>query len=148
MADIVDQETRSRMMAGIGARNTKPELSIRKALHARGFRYQQELDLVIDGFLTGSHTRETETLRRQNKALRALCLAFNPVWGKIAALQQAGLASWTIRFHLKRSRDDVRAAIAQMEEVGIIAHSAWDDEKPDDAPPAQDQLDLAEVSHG
>lgn len=110
-------------------------------------RYQQELDLVIDSFLTGSHTAETETLRRQNKALRALCLAFNPVWGKIAALQQAGLASWTIRFHLKRSRDDVRAAIAQMEEVGIIAHNEWDDEKPDDAPPAQGQLDLAEVSH-
>lgn len=40
MPDIVDQETRSRMMAGIGARNTRPELSIRKALHARGFRYR------------------------------------------------------------------------------------------------------------
>ena len=40
MPDIVDQATRSRMMAGIGSRNTKPELVLRQALHARGLRYR------------------------------------------------------------------------------------------------------------
>lgn len=40
MADVVDPATRSRMMAGIRGKNTKPELMIRKALHARGFRYR------------------------------------------------------------------------------------------------------------
>jgi len=40
MADIVDDETRSRMMSGIRGRNTKPEMIIRKALHAQGFRYR------------------------------------------------------------------------------------------------------------
>lgn len=40
MADIVDEETRSRMMAGIKGKNTKPELVLRRALHARGFRYR------------------------------------------------------------------------------------------------------------
>lgn len=39
MADIVDAATRSRMMAGIRSKNTKPEMLIRKALHAKGFRY-------------------------------------------------------------------------------------------------------------
>jgi DNA mismatch endonuclease, patch repair protein len=39
MADVVDAATRSRMMAGIQSKNTKPETIIRKALHARGFRY-------------------------------------------------------------------------------------------------------------
>lgn len=39
MADVVDQATRSKMMAGIRAQHTKPEIMIRKALHARGFRY-------------------------------------------------------------------------------------------------------------
>ena len=39
MTDIVDAATRSRMMAGIQSKNTKPEILIRKALHARGFRY-------------------------------------------------------------------------------------------------------------
>ena len=40
MADVVDAATRSRMMSGIRGKNTKPELMIRKALHARGFRYR------------------------------------------------------------------------------------------------------------
>ena len=40
MPDIVDRATRSRMMAGIGSRNTKPELLLRRAVHARGLRYR------------------------------------------------------------------------------------------------------------
>jgi hypothetical protein len=34
------QQTRSRMMAGIRGKDTKPELVLRRALHARGFRYR------------------------------------------------------------------------------------------------------------
>ena len=40
MPDIVDKATRSRMMAGIGSRNTVPEIVLRRALHARGLRYR------------------------------------------------------------------------------------------------------------
>jgi DNA mismatch endonuclease (patch repair protein) len=40
MTDIVDQATRSRMMAGIRGKNTRPELRLRKALHAQGFRFR------------------------------------------------------------------------------------------------------------
>lgn len=40
MADIVDKETRSRMMSGIRGKDTKPEMMLRRALHARGFRYR------------------------------------------------------------------------------------------------------------
>ena len=40
MPDVVDRRTRSRMMAGIGSRNTVPELVLRRALHARGVRYR------------------------------------------------------------------------------------------------------------
>ena len=39
MADVVSAEVRSRMMSGIRGKNTKPELIIRRGLHARGFRY-------------------------------------------------------------------------------------------------------------
>ncbi|HWQ85783.1 very short patch repair endonuclease [Brevundimonas sp.] len=45
MADVVDPATRSRMMSGIRGKDTKPELMIRKALHARGFRYRLHCDL-------------------------------------------------------------------------------------------------------
>lgn len=40
MADIVPADVRSRMMAGIRGTNTKPELMLRKGLHARGFRFR------------------------------------------------------------------------------------------------------------
>ena len=40
MVDIVDAETRSRMMRNIRGKDTKPELLLRHALHARGFRYR------------------------------------------------------------------------------------------------------------
>lgn len=40
MADIVTPETRSRMMSGIRGKNTRPELMLRRALHALGFRYR------------------------------------------------------------------------------------------------------------
>lgn len=40
MSDIVDQATRSRMMSGIRAKNTKGELLLRRGLHALGFRFR------------------------------------------------------------------------------------------------------------
>ena len=40
MADTVDTATRSRMMASIKGKNTKPEIIVRKALHAAGFRFR------------------------------------------------------------------------------------------------------------
>jgi DNA mismatch endonuclease (patch repair protein) len=38
--DIVDNKTRSRMMAGIRSKDTKPELIVRRALHSQGFRFR------------------------------------------------------------------------------------------------------------
>jgi DNA mismatch endonuclease (patch repair protein) len=40
MADIVSPEKRSRMMAGIRGKDTKPEILVRKILHAGGFRFR------------------------------------------------------------------------------------------------------------
>lgn len=57
MADIVDAKTRSRMMAGIRGKNTRPELALRRALHRIGLRYRLHLkslpgkpDLVFPRF--------------------------------------------------------------------------------------------------
>ena len=38
--DIVGPEIRSRMMASIRGKNTRPELLVRRALHAAGFRHR------------------------------------------------------------------------------------------------------------
>jgi DNA mismatch endonuclease (patch repair protein) len=40
VTDIVDKQTRSRMMSGIRGKNTGPELALRREMHARGFRYR------------------------------------------------------------------------------------------------------------
>lgn len=40
MVDVVDPATRSRMMAGIRGKDTRPELLIRRALHRAGFRFR------------------------------------------------------------------------------------------------------------
>ncbi len=40
MADRVSMETRSRIMASIRGRNTKPEIAVRKILWGHGFRYR------------------------------------------------------------------------------------------------------------
>lgn len=48
MVDVVDSSTRSRMMAGIRGKDTKPELQVRRYLHSQGFRYR-----LHDGRLPG-----------------------------------------------------------------------------------------------
>lgn len=40
MTDVIDPATRSRMMAGIRSKDTRPEMFIRQGLHALGFRYR------------------------------------------------------------------------------------------------------------
>lgn len=40
MADVVTPVVRSQMMAGIQAKNTKPEMIVRRGLHAMGFRFR------------------------------------------------------------------------------------------------------------
>ncbi len=40
MPEKISQETRSRMMSGIRGRDTKPELQVRRYLHAAGYRFR------------------------------------------------------------------------------------------------------------
>lgn len=40
MADIVDKQTRSRMMSGVRGKDTKPEIVVRKLLHSHGYRFR------------------------------------------------------------------------------------------------------------
>ena len=40
MTDIVDTQTRSRMMSGIKGKDTQPEMLVRRRLHSLGYRYR------------------------------------------------------------------------------------------------------------
>jgi DNA mismatch endonuclease (patch repair protein) len=59
MADVHDKKTRSYNMSRIKAKNTKPEMLVRKFLHANGFRYSLhnkklpgKPDIVLNKFKT------------------------------------------------------------------------------------------------
>jgi len=46
MADVVNEKTRSRMMANITSHNTKPELFVRSQLHKQGFRFRKNVKSI------------------------------------------------------------------------------------------------------
>jgi DNA mismatch endonuclease (patch repair protein) len=46
MIDVVDKKTRSRMMAGIRGKDTLPEITVRKFLHSKGFRYRLHVKIL------------------------------------------------------------------------------------------------------
>jgi DNA mismatch endonuclease (patch repair protein) len=48
LTDVVDPETRSRMMTGIKGRDTGPELAVRRYLHATGLRFRLD-DKLLQG---------------------------------------------------------------------------------------------------
>lgn len=95
----------------------------------RLIRYQQELDVVIDRYLTGQHSAELAELRGQVGKLRAYALAFNPFWAKIFNLQQAGVWENMVRHHVKKPMMEVADAINQMRLTGIIDPAEWADYK-------------------
>ena len=45
--DVVDKATRSRMMSGIRAKNTRPEIFLRYGLHALGFRFRVHAKHIV-----------------------------------------------------------------------------------------------------
>jgi DNA mismatch endonuclease (patch repair protein) len=45
MVDVVDAATRSRMMSGIRSRHTRPEMIVRRHLHAAGLRFRLKSEL-------------------------------------------------------------------------------------------------------
>lgn len=104
--DTVDRATRSRVMAQIRSRNTKPELSIRRGLHARGFRYRLHApdlpgrpDIVLPRY-------------------RAVILVHGCFWhGHDCALfrrPKSNASYWETKANRNRQRDaDVRDALAQ-----------------------------------
>ena len=98
MADIVDRKTRSRMMAGIRSRDTRPELLLRRAIHAHGLRYR-----LHDRRLPGT----PDLVFRQ---FRAVCFVHGCFWHRHAGCPYATTPStreefWQAKFDANTERD-------------------------------------------
>lgn len=117
MTDIVDKQTRSRMMAGIRGENTKPELALRRELHGRGLRYRLHAkgmpgrpDLVFPKF-------------------KAAVLVHGCFWHRHIGCRYATTPStrptfWQSKFEANVARDDVvRAALL---EAGWRVATVWE----------------------
>ena len=99
MPDIVDRATRSRMMAGIGSRDTVPELLLRRALHARGIRYR-----LHDRGLPGTPDL---VFRR----FRAVCFIHGCFWHRHAGCRYSTTPAtraefWQAKFRANVERDE------------------------------------------
>ncbi|ULB09181.1 DNA mismatch endonuclease Vsr [Cereibacter azotoformans] len=117
MTDIVDSRTRSRMMSGIRGKNTKPELVLRRSLHAAGYRFRLHAkgvpgkpDIVMPKY-------------------RAVILVHGCFWHRHDGCRYSTLPStrtefWMAKFKANVARDEVvRAALL---EAGWRVATVWE----------------------
>ena len=116
MPDIVDAATRSRMMAGIRGRNTRPETAVRKALHARGFRYRLH-PRAVPG-------KPDITFSRQRAAIFVNGCFWHGHDCALFRVPDTRREFWAAKIDRNRARDtEVRAALA---EAGWRALTIWE----------------------
>lgn len=117
MNDVVDAVTRSRMMASIRDRNTKPELAVRRGLHAKGFRYR-----LHAGDLPG---RPDIVLPKHH----AVVFVHGCFWHRhdgcnYAAMPASRQGFWKRKFDENRSRD--RRAVEALRRLGWRVFIVWE----------------------
>lgn len=99
MVDTVDAATRSRMMAGIGSRNTQPELLVRRHLHSHGFRY------VLDG--AGLPGRPDIVLPKWKVAIFVNGCFWHWHGCHLSKIPDTNRAFWETKLMTNQVRDDV-----------------------------------------
>ncbi|WP_282026119.1 very short patch repair endonuclease [Limimaricola cinnabarinus] len=117
MTDVVDQATRSRMMSRIRGKDTKPEILLRKALHARGFRYRMNVrglpgspDIVLPKWSCVIQVHGCYWHR-------------HPGCPK-ATTPASNVEFWTEKFEANVRRD--RAALARIQDMGWRTAVVWE----------------------
>lgn len=117
MTDIVDQQTRSRMMTGIRGKDTKPELALRRALHARGFRFRLHSGKV--------HGRPDLVLPKH----RAVVFVHGCFWHRHKGCRYATVPAtrpdfWRAKFEANAARDN--AVRTRLPEDGWRVATVWE----------------------
>lgn len=99
MVDVVDKQTRSRMMSGIRSSNTKPETLTRKVLHKQGYRFR--LDSKVD------NVTPDIVLRRYKVAIFTHGCYWHQHYGcKLAYSDRKYSDKWIKKFNDNRKRDE------------------------------------------
>src|SRR5579862_1630219 len=113
--DIFTAQKRSEVMSGIRGKDTKPELRVRRYLHARGMRYR-----LHDERLPGKPDISFPSRR-------IVVFVHGCFWHghdcKRAVLPATRTAFWSTKINRTKERD--ARAIASLEEMGWMAIVAW-----------------------
>jgi len=103
MADRVHPEVRSRMMASIRARDTQPELIVRRYLHGLGFRYR-----LAPRDLPG---KPDLVLPKHNLVVFVHgCFWHGHIGCRFATVPATRTAFWTDKIATNRARDRIKEA--------------------------------------
>lgn len=117
MVDVVDKATRSRMVAGIRAKNTKPEVALRSALHRLGFRFR-----IHDRRLPG---RPDIVLPRYRAAVQVHgCFWHRHEGCRFSATPSSRPEFWQAKFNANVKRD--RNATVRLKEAGWRTGVVWE----------------------
>lgn len=115
LTDVVDTNTRSRMMAGIRGKNTTPEIRLRKALHRAGFRFR-----IHDAKLPG---RPDIILPRYRAAIFVHgCFWHRHEGCRNASVPKSNAAFWEEKFrnNVERDRRNIRGLRAEGWRVAVV----------------------------
>ena len=114
MADVVDKATRSRMMANIRAKDTTPEVILRRRLHAKGIRFRL-------------HTKLPGTPDLAFRRFGAVCFVHGCFWHRHAGCQYATTPAtrsnfWQAKFdaNVARDREATRKLLISGWRVAIV----------------------------
>lgn len=117
MADIVSPERRSKNMAAIRSKDTKPEIYLRKLLFAKGYRYR-----IADKSIPG---HPDIFLRKYNTAIFVHgCFWHHHQGCRYAYIPKSRVEFWRKKFDDNVRRDDV--VRKELERRGIKCLIVWE----------------------
>lgn len=114
--DTVDQRVRSKIMAAIGQKDTKSEITLRKALHSMGFRY-----VINDNRLPGSPDL---VLPKYNAAIFVHGCFWHRHGCKYSTMPKTRREFWEEKFETNKKRD--RRKISELRERGWRVKVVWE----------------------
>lgn len=115
--DIVDSAKRSRMMAGIRSKDTRPELQVRLFLHGNGFRYRLHTsqlpgkpDIVLPKYRTVVFVHG--------------CFWHRHFGCPLTAVPKTNTAQWLQKFASNIKRD--QSAVQELRDLGWRVLVVWE----------------------
>jgi DNA mismatch endonuclease, patch repair protein len=114
--DTVDKKTRSKIMAAVGQKNTKPEMALRKVLHAIGFRY-----VINDKRLPGSPDL---VFPKYHAAIFVHGCFWHRHGCKYSTLPKTKKEFWEEKFEANKKRD--RRKISDLRKLGWKVKIVWE----------------------